>query len=217
VGLVSDLTDAEVQAFFDRANGLTDADAARVLYADWAGHYDRTVQRFGRYLSPERIAEVVAGRCPDRDTRVLDVACGTGMVGQALAGQGYRHLTGLDLSQVMLDAAGRKGLYARLVTGDVAAAPALGRFDVVVCAGALTLGHLGVAALEVLVGWLEPGGLLVADVEGGTFVGQGFDAALAGMVADGRLRGFAREEGHFYAPAPDEPPHGWFVRAWRGA
>ena len=213
---MTNLPDAAVQAFFDRANGLQGLAETRALYADWAGSYDATVVRFGRYLSPERLAGLVAARCPDRGGPVLDLACGTGLVGEALATRGFARLTGVDLSADMLGQARAKGCYDRLVAGDVAALPDLGRFGVVVCGGALTVGHLGVAALGGMVDLLAPGGVLVADVEGGTFAGQGFVAALDRLVAAGLLAGHAREAGHFYAPAPDEPPHGWFVTAWRG-
>lgn len=210
------LTDAEVQGYFDRANGLAGLAVTRALYADWAGRYDATIERFGRYLSPDRIAALVALHRPDRGAAVLDVACGTGLVGAALARQGYQGLSGLDLSEEMLAEARRKGCYGRLIARDVGEMAEVGRFAVVVCGGALTLGHLGVAGFGAMVALLAPGGLLVTDVEGGTFASQGFGAALEGMVGDGRLAGFDLAEGHFYTPAQDEPPHGWFLTAWRG-
>ena len=209
------LSDAEVQGFFDRANRLGGVAAARELYGDWAGLYDGTIERFGRYLSPDRIAAMVAERCQDRSVAILDVACGTGLVGPALARQGFVQLTGLDLSEPMLAEARRKGCYAALVAGDVAALPDLPRFAMVVCVGALTLCHMGAAEFEAMAGLVAPGGCLVVDVEGGTFQAQGFDALLARLVAEGVFGGVERAEGHFYQPGPDEPAHGWFVTAWR--
>jgi predicted TPR repeat methyltransferase len=48
----------------------------------------------------------------------LDLGCGTGMLGAALAGSGLS-LTGVDLSGAMLREAERRGGYARLVQGDL--------------------------------------------------------------------------------------------------
>ncbi|MCJ2044686.1 methyltransferase domain-containing protein [Methylobacterium sp. J-078] len=53
--------------------------------------------------------------------RVIDLGCGTGLVGAALAGR-PEHLTGIDLSPGMLAEAGRRGLYHRLVEGELIAA-----------------------------------------------------------------------------------------------
>jgi predicted TPR repeat methyltransferase len=52
---------------------------------------------------------------------VIDLGCGTGLVGAALAGR-PEHLTGIDLSPGMLAEAGRRGLYHRLVEGELIAA-----------------------------------------------------------------------------------------------
>ena len=209
------LTDAMVQGFFDRANGLGGVAAALDLYRDWAGVYDDTIERFGRYLSPDRIAEAVLRRCPDRSVPILDVACGTGLVGQALARQGYDRITGVDLSEPMLEEARGKGCYAALIAADLTGPGVLDPFPVEVCAGGLTVGHLGAAAFELMAGLVAKGGMIMADVEGGTFQTQGFAALLERLRAEGVLTGFELEEGHFYQAAADEPGHGYFLTAWR--
>lgn len=211
------LTDAEVQALFDRANRLTTLEETRQLYADWAASYDRTITRFGAYLSPWTLAARVAEAGLAPDAPILDVACGTGLLGQALAARGFTCLTGLDLSAAMLDQAAAKGCYRALEQADIltAAAPTPGRFAAVTCAGALTLGHLGAAALEPMVQRLASGGLLAVDIEGGTFDAGGFAAELARLQAQGLLAAITRRAAHFYDPAPGEPPHGWLVTARR--
>ena len=211
----NDLTEADVQVFFDRANGLDGQKAMLDLYHDWSDVYDGTIERFGRYLSPDRIAAAVAARCLDRDATIVDVACGTGLVGQALARHGFHRLTGVDLSEPMLEQAERKGCYATLVTADLAGPTDLGRFAVVVSAGVLTMGHLGAAAFTSMVGLMDRGGIIMVDIEGGTFAAQGFSRLLDASVSQGTLAGYELSEGHFYEPGPAEPAHGYFLTGWR--
>jgi predicted TPR repeat methyltransferase len=51
--------------------------------------------------------------------RAIDLGCGTGLVGAALAGSGVE-LTGVDLSPRMLEIAAARGVYARLEQGEIA-------------------------------------------------------------------------------------------------
>lgn len=209
-------TDQEVQAYFDRANTLGGSSAgASALYDEWAPHYDATLEHFGRYLSPARIAGIAWQQRPDPAARILDVACGTGRVGAELAERGYRRLTGVDLSPGMLARASVRGCYETLIETDFALFDPGPGFDIVVSAGVLTMGHLGGAALEGMVTALAPGGLLVADIEEGTFLDQGMAALLDRHLAAGRLALATLEPGHFYEPAPQEPLHGRFLTARR--
>ena len=62
-----------------------------------------------RYLTPA-IFEPLAGQLLDRipvhgDDRILDVACGAGVVGREATNRGAIHVTGLDLSGQLGEAA----------------------------------------------------------------------------------------------------------------
>ena len=45
---------------------------------------------------------------------IIDLGCGTGLIGQALKKRRNR-LTGVDISSAMLEQAGKKGVYDKLV------------------------------------------------------------------------------------------------------
>lgn len=72
-------------------------------------------------------------------TRVLDVACGTGIVARTAAEvAGAEHVVGVDLNEAMLAVAGRVRADVDWRQGDVAALPVSdGAFDAVVCQMAL--------------------------------------------------------------------------------
>ena len=53
-----------------------------------------------------------------RRARVLDLGCGTGLIGRALKNDENR-LTGVDISSAMLEQAGKKGVYDKLVEADI--------------------------------------------------------------------------------------------------
>jgi len=133
-----------------------------------AGFERHLVQDLG-YRVPEALAALAlpALRAKGR-ARALDLGCGTGLVGAALAGTGVE-LVGIDLSERMLELARARGVYARLERSEIADALARereGSFDGVFAAdvfiyiGDLQAVFAGVARV------LAPGGVFALSVEG---------------------------------------------------
>lgn len=103
-------------------------------YAKWAPVYDERmddrldVDLFAR--SP--LIHHVAG------AEIVDLACGTGRIGQWLADRGVARLVGVDLSAEMLAHAKARGIYAELIEADVTSTPLADHsFDAVVSSMAL--------------------------------------------------------------------------------
>ncbi len=85
-------------------------------FDDFAPHFDEhLVGRLG-YRVPQALAALLQPRLP-RKARVMDLGCGTGLVGEALAGADIE-LHGIDLSPRMLERAAARGRYASLVQAD---------------------------------------------------------------------------------------------------
>ena len=57
------------------------------------------------------IADVFLDLGVDRDVRIIDVACGIGVVAEDLAPHGYTNIDGLDSSKGYIEVAKSKGLY----------------------------------------------------------------------------------------------------------
>jgi predicted TPR repeat methyltransferase len=91
----------------------------RALFDDFAETYDESMRKKLQYSAPERLAELITpmleGRTP---LRIVDLGCGTGFVGDALAHLGAE-IIGVDLSEKMLAKAAERGKYAKLIKGDV--------------------------------------------------------------------------------------------------
>jgi predicted TPR repeat methyltransferase len=86
-------------------------------YREWASTYERVVEDEMDLRLLERLSAVDW----DAGGRALDLACGTGRIGAWLRARGVHQLDGVDLTPEMLIQAEAKGLYDRLVQGDVRA------------------------------------------------------------------------------------------------
>jgi predicted TPR repeat methyltransferase len=149
-----------------RAYALSDPEEARALYDEWADSFDADLADESQgYVAPALAAQSVVD-AGGVDGEILDAGCGTGLVGVALAGRGARTIDGVDLSPGMLEKAKATGVYRRLAPADLTRplpVPA-DSYDVVVCVGTLTHGHLGPGAFGEFVRLARPGGTIVATV-----------------------------------------------------
>ena len=104
---------SELDHWLERVYGAASTEENRSIYDDWADSYDADVSSGGYAYAP--MAAGLFGRhVAPGETPVLDAGCGSGIIGAALARLGYANLTGIDLSDGMLRAAGRKGVYRDL-------------------------------------------------------------------------------------------------------
>ncbi|XP_077950388.1 methyltransferase-like protein 27 [Gasterosteus aculeatus] len=95
--------------------------------------------------------------------RVLDVACGSGLVAMLMLELGFKHFVGVDGSQGMLDQAAKTGIYEELRLALLGAEPLpakIGAFDVVIMVGALDPGFAPVSVVRELCQAAKPGGLV---------------------------------------------------------
>ncbi len=82
-------------------------------YDAWAKEYEQDVASYG-YRFPGIMTGLVSRYLADQSVPILDAGCGTGILGELLSVLGYEGITGIDLSQGMLDVAERKGVYRGL-------------------------------------------------------------------------------------------------------
>ncbi len=173
----------------EQARRLVSVDDARRLYHDWARDYDSDIADELRFTGGDRIAALLAAHAPSSSIKVLDIGCGTGLVGAALGQHGFTDVDGLDLSAAMLAAARDKRIYGTLIEADLMQPLALadGCYDAVICAGTFISGHVDASRMGEIVRLIRPGGHLACVIAEGFWHDGGFAERLAELQSVGTL------------------------------
>lgn len=168
----------------ERAYALRSPEDSVGLYRDWATTYDETFAQAHGYVMPREVARVF--RAEGGGEPILDIGAGTGLVAESLRGLA---VDGIDISQEMLDVAGRKGLYRLRIQADLSRPLDIpdARYAGFVSAGTFTHGHVGPACLPELMRTAKPDALFVLSIKPEVFDGAGFGSAFAGLVASGAI------------------------------
>ena len=87
-----------------------EVDYIRSLFDDFANRFESTLLDKLAYCAPEQIERFLRGHAAIDAHRVLDLGCGTGLMGARLVAPG-RRIDGVDLSARMLEHAREKGVY----------------------------------------------------------------------------------------------------------
>ncbi|MDG2908695.1 MAG: methyltransferase domain-containing protein [Acidimicrobiales bacterium] len=179
----------------EEAYAVETPDDNRDLYGRWASTYESGFATRHAYVYHERVATTFAGAAGPDDDPVLDIGCGTGLVGEALRALGGWTIDGLDLSPEMLDEARRKTagdgspVYHDLHVADLTAP--LGHDDdtwgAIVSAGTFTHGHVGPDAFDELYRIARTGALFVVGINPDHFEGQGYAGRFAADADAGRI------------------------------
>jgi predicted TPR repeat methyltransferase len=142
--------------------GTADPGEVADQYDAWAESYDDDLASWA-YQAPAVVAETVVTRLPDARS-VLDVGCGTGLVGQALRARGCgARIVGLDISQESLRIARRTDAYDALERADLQRPLDVedDGVDALVCAGVMTYLPDVEAVWREFARVVRPGGVVV--------------------------------------------------------
>ncbi|MGD9701669.1 MAG: class I SAM-dependent methyltransferase [Acidimicrobiia bacterium] len=193
----------------DEAYAVVTPEDSRRLYARWAETYDTGFVEANEYRYPERVAAIFVEVAGELDGPILDVGCGTGLVGMALAdtGHGDAHIDGIDISAQMIDRAARRQradgspVYHRLIEADLTQPVELpdGSYAGVVSAGTFTHGHLGPDDLHRLLRLGRPGAIFVVGINSQHYEARGFAARLDSDVRSGAIEDLVLREIPIYA------------------
>lgn len=96
------------------------ADYVSRTFDVYADNFDEHLTQVLGYQTPQQLKQALEAYAPTGEARwdVLDLGCGTGLVGEALA-PWARHMVGVDLSAKMLDKARAREVYQTLTCADL--------------------------------------------------------------------------------------------------
>ena len=169
-----------------RAYDVKSPEEAIDLYRDWACSYDQQLERGLRYVAPGVIAQMLSVAERDHTVRVLDVGCGTGLVGVSLSKLGFVQLDGLDFSSQMLNEALRKGVYRELIQADLNESLDLSpsTYGAAISCGTFTHGHVDASALIRIAPLLKPGAIFACTIHKAVWEAAGFARTLERLGSD---------------------------------
>ena len=163
----------------------------RDQYDQWATDYDRDLLNELGYVAHLRAAEIFARVVPARSAKVLDMGCGSGLVGKTLRELGYAHLDGADFSPKMLDLARQRGVYQNLRQHDITKPMDCEPYDALISVGLFSYGVPELTELHHVVDCVAVGSRCVVTVNGSAWVEHDLDVVLREQV---KRYGFTLEE-----------------------
>ena len=177
--------------FLKKVYGLQGKRAVQEYYDKWAETYDAEVSANG-YATPARCAAALRSTGLSLDAPILDMGCGTGLSGVALAAEGFSVIDGCDLSSGMLDHARARGLYRHLfLSGETPP----DSYDVVAAVGVIGPGAAPASLFGTCLDLLRPGGRLVFSYNDHALEIPEYPATLAAARERGTVRTLFEERG----------------------
>lgn len=150
----------------DYPTGLTTQfeDVGEVIskYDNWVSEYDAHHHQNGWKALLNHVAYTLTTHL-DENSKILDVGCGTGLLGKELNSYRFDHLYGIDISAKSLDFARQFNLYQGLSTAELGKKLdfADNTFDALTSCGVFTRKQVPLNSFEELIRILKPGGLFL--------------------------------------------------------
>jgi len=185
------------------------------LYAKWASTYDNVFVAESGYILHRNVAEIFLRECEGFSGAVLDIGCGTGVVGVVLKAAGVKDIDGIDISAPMLLQAKAKTdvtgapIYHHLIAADLTQRIDIAddRYGGLISSGTFTHGHVGPEAFDELWRVAAPGAECAISVRDTHFDALGFRRKLALDVERGVITQPALIETPVYSSAAKGSAH----------
>lgn len=176
----------DFQAIFSKCVGagksLKDTEK---LYQGWAHNYEKDMKQRKHWNAPAISAQYLDKACIrlglEKNINILDVASGTGLVGEELGKIGYKHIDALDISEDMHVEARKKNVYTNFITATMGSEPThleSDQYDAVVSAGCFLPGHMTEESFPELIRLVKPSGLIVFSLKENMYVDEDPDFPL---------------------------------------
>ena len=146
-------------------------------YDEWGTNnkYDKDMVEWD-YTGPKETVDTFKKYANNKEIKIYDAGCGTGLVGVELKKYGYTNFDGVDLSQKLLDLV-PNGLYKNILKADLNKPLNIkdNEYDAVLCVGTFTFGHVKPPALDEFIRITKNKGLICFTINEGIYEEYGFD------------------------------------------
>ena len=152
-------------------------------YKNWANLYDIDMSSWG-YAYPLQLNKILTNKLRLKKTiKILDAGCGTGYVAEVLSKLNYKNITGIDFSEEMLTIARSKKIYKKLMCQSLNEKIELRskQFELIICTGVLTSGHVGPSAMHELFRLLKPQGFFICSIAESIYRKNGFEKEIKNL------------------------------------
>ena len=197
------LTSAHVKEV-EKCNGY-DVGQAEMHYDHLAAVWEDIYSRIG-YPDPTKVADMVAkharARGINKETcKILDLGCGTGMIGARLADLGFKNVTGYDVSSGMLAMAEKKDAYKKLDKFDLHKIDYLDHrmknsCDFVVCSGLINNNHMDYKLFELMILCAKKGAMIIFAAKW-SYIGEYWYSQITDMLQEEQRLKFIDEDKFF--------------------
>ena len=149
------------------------------IYKDWALLYDKDNDDLLGTVSQPNTVQIFHEYVKDCKLKIIDVGCGTGLVGLELQNLGFSNFDGIDISQEMIDVAQGRG-YSSFFLGNLNKSLPIdsNSYDAALCVGVFTHGHVGPERFSELVRIVKPEGIICFTINEDVYEPYGFDIAI---------------------------------------
>jgi len=169
---------------------LKKTDEVMKYYDEWGegNKYDQDMVDWN-YTGPKETSKVLIKYEKNKGAKIYDAGCGTGLVGVELKKYNFSNFYGADLSQKLLDLV-PKNLYQKLNKVDLnkPIKEEDNFFDVVMCVGTFTFGHVKPAALDEFIRITKNRGLICFTINEGIHEEYGFDKKIDQLKKDNKWK-----------------------------
>ena len=154
-------------------------------YDEWGtdNKYDKDMIEWD-YTGPKETVDTFKKYANNKEIKIYDAGCGTGLVGVELKKNGYTNFDGVDLSQKLLDLVPNE-LYKNLSKADLNKPLNISdnEYDAILCVGTFTFGHVKPYALDEFIRITKNKGLISFTINEGIYKKYGFDKKIDNLVA----------------------------------
>ena len=146
-------------------------------YQDWTDNnqYNKDMVDWN-YIAPKETVSILKKYVFNKNSKILDAGCGTGLVGIELKKYGYSNIEGVDFSQNMLDLV-PQSIYKKIEKINLNKPLKFkdNIYDVIMCVGTFTYGHVKPQTLDELIRITKNKGFICFTINEGIYEEYGFD------------------------------------------